>query len=220
MHSSMAVSYDGIRLVIDCGEDWLGQVSSWQAEAILVTHAHPDHAGGLRQGAPCPVYATAESWEILADFQVREPRVVALRQPFEIGGVRLEAFRVEHSVRAPAVGYRMTAGEVAIFYVPDVVWIRDREEALSGCRVYVGDGATLTRSMVRKSDDTLIGHTPVRTQLTWCQKMGVPRAIITHCGSEIVAGARDEIEARLGEMADKRGVKAQIAYDGWEVVLS
>ena len=62
---------------------------------------------------------------------------------------------MEHSTRAPAVGYRMTAGEVAIFYVPDVVWIHAREEALSGCKVYVGDGATLTRSMVRKSGDTL-----------------------------------------------------------------
>jgi hypothetical protein len=126
---------------------------------------------------------------------------------------------VEHSARAPAVGYRVTAGEVTIFYVPDVVWIHEREEALSACKAYVGDGATMTRSMVRKSDGTLIGHTPVRTQLTWCQKAGVPRAIITHCGSEIVAGDRDTIEARLREMADQRGVEAQIARDGWEVVL-
>ena len=47
----------------------------------------------------------------------------------------------------------------------------------------------------------------------------MPRAIIAHCGSEIVAGERDEIEARLAKMADERGVKAQIAHDGWEVVL-
>jgi phosphoribosyl 1,2-cyclic phosphodiesterase len=219
MHSSMAVSYHDARLVIDCGEDWLGEISSWQAKAIVVTHAHPDHAGGLREGARCPVYATAESWQIMEDFAIEERRLVPLRQPFEIGGLRLEAFRVEHSARAPAVGYRVTAGQVSIFYVPDVVWIHEREKALLGCKLYVGDGATLTRSMVRKSDDTLIGHTPVRTQLTWCRKMGVPRAIITHCGSEIVAGDRDEIEARLGEMADERGVRAQIAHDGWEVVL-
>lgn len=218
-HSSLQVSYYDTRLVIDCGEDWLGEVSSWKVQAIAVTHAHPDHAGGLREGAPCPVYATAESWQTMEDFAIEARQVVTLRAPFEVDGIRLEAFGVEHSTRAPAVGYRVTAGEVIIFYVPDVVWIRQREEALSGCRVYVGDGATMTRSMVRKSNDSLIGHTPVRTQLTWCQKMGVPRAIITHCGSEIVAGDPQEIEAELEKMARERDVEAQIAYDGWEVVL-
>jgi phosphoribosyl 1,2-cyclic phosphodiesterase len=219
MHSSMAVSYYDTRLVIDCGEDWLGQVSSWKAKAIVVTHAHPDHAWGLKEGAPCPVYATSASWQTMDRFEIEAREVVEVRRPFEIGRIGLEAFGVEHSTRAPAVGYRVTAGEVEIFYVPDVVWINEREEALSGCKVYVGDGATLARSMVRKSDDTLIGHTPVRTQLTWCQKMGVPRAIITHCGAEIVAGDRNKIEARLKEMAGERSVEAEIAYDGLEVVL-
>jgi hypothetical protein len=32
-------------------------------------------------------------------------------------------------------------------------------------------------------------------QIGWCAKEGVPRAIITHCGSEIVAG--DEMELVL-----------------------
>lgn len=219
MHSSLQVSYYDTRLAIDCGEDWLGRVSSWQVQAIVVTHAHPDHAWGLKEGAPCPVYATTESWEIMDGFDIEERRVVEPRQPFWIGDVRLEAFPVAHSTRAPAVGYRLAAGQVDVFYVPDVVWIEQREEALTGCKVYVGDGATMARSMVRKSDGVLIGHTPVRTQLTWCQKMGVPRAIITHCGAEIVAGDRDEIEARLKEMADKRHIEASIAYDGLEVVL-
>lgn len=219
MHSSMAVSYYDTRLVIDCGEDWLGAVPSWNADAIVVTHAHPDHAWGLKGGAPCPVYATADSWQTMGSFEIEGREVVEVRRPFEIGGIRLEAFGVEHSTRAPAVGYRVMAGEVEIFYVPDVVWINQREEALRGCKLYVGDGATMARSMVRKRDDTLIGHTPVRTQLTWCQKMGVPRAIITHCGSEIVAGDQSEIEACLQKMADERSVEAEIAHDGLEVVL-
>ncbi len=28
--------------------------------AIVVIHAHPDHAWGLRDGAPCPVWATED----------------------------------------------------------------------------------------------------------------------------------------------------------------
>jgi ribonuclease BN (tRNA processing enzyme) len=218
-HSSLQLSYYGKRVVIDCGEDWLGGVNEWKVQGILLTHAHPDHAFGLKEGAPCPVYATESSWSHLDGFEIEERRVIALREPFEIAGMQFEAFPVAHSTRAPAVGYRVTAGQVAIFYVPDVVWIRDREAALSGAKLYVGDGATITRSMVRKIDDALIGHTPVRTQLTWCQKMGVPKMIITHCGAEIVDGDERTLGAEIRRMAEERGVSVEIAHDGLDVVL-
>jgi phosphoribosyl 1,2-cyclic phosphodiesterase len=219
MHSSMMVSYYGKSVVIDCGADWLGKVEGWDAEAIVVTHAHPDHAQGLEQGAPCPVYATEEAWEGMEDFDIRDRRVVSPREPTEIAGIGFEAFPVDHSSRAPAVGYRIVAGQVTIFYVPDVVWIRDREGAMSGAALYVGDGATVTHSMVRRIEGALIGHTPARTQLTWCQKTGVPRAIFTHCGAEIVEDADQTVQAKLQGLAKDREVEVQIAYDGLEVVL-
>jgi hypothetical protein len=65
----------------------------------------------------------------------------------------------------------------------------------------------------------LIGHSPVRTQLTWCQKEGVPHAIITHCGSEIVAGDAREIAAKIRSMAAERRVDVQIAHDGMKLTL-
>ena len=219
MHSSLQVSYYGQGVIIDCGEDWLGEVGDWRVQAILVTHAHPDHAFGLKSGAPCPVYATGDSWDRMENLEIEERRVINSRKPTEIAGMTFEAFPVDHSTLAPAVGYRVTAGRVTIFYAPDVVWIRDREGALSGARLYVGDGATLTRSMVRKSDDALIGHTPVRTQLTWCQKLDVPTMIVTHCGSEIVEGDERTLGAKVRELARERGVEVEIAHDGLEVVL-
>jgi hypothetical protein len=107
----------------------------------------------------------------------------------------------------------------AIFYVPDVVYIHDREQALKGAKLYVGDGATVIRSMVRRRGDALFGHAPIRTQLTWCQKEGVPRAIFTHYGTELVAGDEPSLVARIEEMARERRVRAEVAYDGMEVVL-
>jgi phosphoribosyl 1,2-cyclic phosphodiesterase len=218
-HTTLKVSYYGRAVAIDCGEDWLGLVDDWDVGAIVVTHAHPDHAWGLKEGAPCPVYATAEAWETMDGYDLAEREVLVPRQPTEIEGLTFEAFPVDHSTRAPAVGYRITAGAVTVFYVPDVVWIRDREAALSGAQVYVGDGATMRRSMVRKIEGALIGHTPVRTQLTWCKKEGVPRAIITHCGGEIVEGDERTLGAEIRQLAEERGIEARIAYDGLEVVL-
>jgi len=134
-------------------------------------------------------------------------------------GITFEAFPVEHSILSPAVGYRVSAGRARIFYAPDLIFIHERSAALKDVQLYIGDGATVTRSFIRKRGKALIGHSSVRTQLTWCQKEGVPRAIITHCGSEIVTGDEREISAKLRAIAAERGVEVRIAYDGMKVTL-
>lgn len=219
MHTSMLVAYYGRRVMIDCGEDWRGHVGEVDPDAIVLTHAHPDHAWGLKDGAPCPVHATEETWEDIGDYPIAARRTVVPRQPVEIEGITFEAFAVEHSTRAPAVGYRVTAGRVTVFYAPDLVYIHEREAALKGCRLYIGDGATMEQSFVRKQGEHLIGHTPVRTQLTWCRKLGVPEAIVTHCGSQIVEGDAAEIVAQLEAWGRERGVSVTLAHDGMTRVL-
>jgi hypothetical protein len=101
----------------------------------------------------------------------------------------------------------VSAGRACIFYVPDLVFIHDRAAALKNVQIYIGDGATVTRSFIRRRGNTLIGHTPVRTQLSWCEKEGVPLAIITHCSSEIVTGDERNLSAKLqaGCRASRRG---------------
>jgi phosphoribosyl 1,2-cyclic phosphodiesterase len=106
MHSALLLGYKGRQLLIDCGEDWLHEIHRLQPrpDAILVTHAHPDHAGGLRNGAPCPVFATVEAWQEMAKHAIVERRAILPRHQFRIGSFIIEAFPVVHSVRAPAVG--------------------------------------------------------------------------------------------------------------------
>ena len=222
MHTSLEVSYRGSRIMVDAGEDWLGRLEEVGPDAIVVTHAHPDHAWGLEEGSPCPVWATEETWEEIGDYPIDDEQrhVVEAREPFEPAeDIVFEAFTVEHSTRAPAVVYRISAGVVTVFYGPDMVYIHEREEALRGCSVFIGDGATMKRSFVRKQGENLIGHTPVYTQLGWCAKEGVTRAIITHCGSQIVEGDERTLGATLREWADERGIEAEFAHDGMEVVL-
>lgn len=218
-HSSLLVAYRHRKVMIDCGEDWAGRVHDLRPHAIVLTHAHPDHAWGLEDGAPCPVYATAETWQDIEAYPIQERHTVAPREPSTVAGITFEAFPVEHSTRCPAVGYRVHGGRVVAFYVPDVVYIHGREAALEGTKLYVGDGATLGRPLVRKRGERLIGHTPVRTQLTWCGKAGVPRALFTHCGSQLVNGDERSLGAQVRQWGQERGVEAGIAHDGMEVVL-
>ena len=204
--------------MIDCGADWLGRLKRVDPTAIVATHAHSDHAAGLAKGAPCPVYATAETWSKLERYPVADRRSVRSREPFRIGKIRLEAFPVEHSLLAPAVGYRVTAGRVAVFYVPDLASIHDRGDTLRGVALYIGDGATVTRSMVRRRGHSLIGHAPIAAQLRWCKEERIVRAIFTHCGSEIVRSEPRAIETRVKRLGLDQGVDASLARDG--LVLS
>src|SRR5438034_1087533 len=219
MHTSLLVSYRRAKVMIDCGLDWLGKFQRLHPAAIVLTHAHPDHAWGLKNGAPCPVYAPQKTWHTLKHCDIQDRHLIKERMPTKIYGITFEAFPVEHSILAPAVAYRVSAGRACIFFAPDLVFIRDRAAALKGVQIYIGDGATLTRPFIRKRGKTLIGHAPVRTQLMWCAKEDVPRAIISHCGSEIVTTDKRKLRAKLRAMAGKRGVETRIAHDGMKVKL-
>jgi len=220
MHTSALISSGRRPVMIDCGESWREHVVRVNPGAIVLTHAHPDHAFGLEAGSPCPVWATEETWEGIDHFPIEQKlrHVLSPRRARQIEGIRFEAFPVVHSIRAPAVGYRIHANRVGMFYVPDVAWIPDRKAAFRRIRVYVGDGATITRNMIRRHRQTgeLFGHATIRQQLGWCAEEGVPRMMVTHCGSDIVGGHEAKSAAKIREIALERGVEVEIARDGME----
>jgi ribonuclease BN (tRNA processing enzyme) len=215
----VTVDGGGGRVLIDCGEDWLGHAASLRPVAILLSHTHDDHAAGLKRGAPCGVYASAEAWSTMARWPLSVRYVVPARHPFALAGLLVEAWPVEHSVLAPAVGYRVTAGASRIFYVPDVAYLPNPVAALRGVDVYIGDGATLERPLIRWRGAVRIGHATIGTQLRWCAAAGVKEAIFTHCGSEIVRSNPRDITVALEVTAREHGIRAQFAYDGLSITV-
>ena len=101
-----------------------------------------------------------------------------------------------------------------MFYVPDVAWLPNAVKTLHGIEVYVGDGATIKRSMVRRRGKVLIGHAAITTQLDWCKKAGVEQAVFTHCGSQIVRGDARRLDALIRGLGRDYGIVARLAHDG------
>lgn len=218
-HSALLVQCGRQSIMIDCGADWLRSVTRLSPSAIVLTHGHPDHAQGLARGAPCPVFATEETWALLGAYPIADRRVIRANVPFKLGALALTAYPVVHSIRAPAVGYRVARGKTSFFYVPDLVSIEDRQRALRSIDLYIGDGATVGRPIVRHRQGRAIGHSPIRVQLDWCREEGVGDAIFTHCGTQIVTGNPKQLNELVTGLGEDRGVAARIACDGMHVTL-
>jgi phosphoribosyl 1,2-cyclic phosphodiesterase len=125
--SLLVETRDGKRILVDCGPDFAHQRREFKVgipDAILITHPHFDHIGGLDDlnvyrlpgGLPIPVYAHPDCWTAIKHTKgfgyLVEPLGLVSEEhlrPFEdfsIGSVTVTPFPVEHSPHAPgAVGY-------------------------------------------------------------------------------------------------------------------
>lgn len=153
-HTSLMLIHKNKKIMIDCGETFLKKLNKIKPDHIVITHAHPDHAFGLKNGCKCFVWATKEAWKTLKGFPIEKKYRKIIKKKQKIANITFEAFKVIHSIKAPAVGYKISIGKKHFFYVPDVLWIENRHKAFKNILFYIGDGAALLRNMVRKVDSS------------------------------------------------------------------
>ncbi len=156
---------------------------------------------------------------MIRHFPIADRRNLSIRRETVIAGVRFEPFQVDHSDRAPAVGFRISLDTQRIFYVPDVARIQNAASVLRGVGLYVGDGASLKHSIIRQKERATVGHASIVAQLAWCAKAGIRSVIFTHCGSGIVRDRDRRLDIVLKRLAAEHGIGARIASDGDELVL-
>ena len=212
MESVLQISYRKTSILIDWGSDWLEYIPPL-VDGLLITHAHSDHVGGLKEGFPTAVYTTEDTLERIQRYPL-DVVPIFNKKKFSIGSLTIEPFEVYHSLRAPAVGFKITGGKKTLFYVSDLVGIVD-PRVLRGVDLYIGDGAIISRNLLKRTKDgTPTGHCSIREQLLWCKKYGIGKAIFTHCGSEIVKGSPQVIQEKIDALEEETGIKTLIAHDG------
>jgi ribonuclease BN (tRNA processing enzyme) len=216
-HSAFTVEAGGFRLLCDFGENRRGLLGSIRPDAIVVSHAHPDHAWGLAEGTMVPVYASRTTHDIVDDLPIGKRIVLPPGRRRRVGPFSVTLFPVVHSVRCPCTAIRVEAEDRTLVYSGDVVSFPEPGRALQGATIYVGDGSTLTGSLVRRhKSGVLIGHTTVRAQLGWLGRHAVPRAIFAHFGKGPIEMGDDALRRRIAGLAREKapGCEVQIATDG------
>lgn len=218
-NSSLLIEYKGKKLLIDWGVSHKDEKLP-DVDIVLLTHCHPNHSGAadkLVHKKTIMNKTTAaklrkipfEDVEVINDNEIKD---------FVFGPFKITAFPAMHSIIYPMTCYKVK-GDSTIAYCPDVLWIRKRTKLLKGVDIYIGDGSSVSRSVVRearKEQHEVFGHASILAQLKWCKIEDIPRAIFTHFGEEVIKeGGEKTIE--LLEPKFKNGVVFKFAYDGLNI---
>jgi len=211
-HTCLLLDAGEARVLIDRGDSWRGAQLPEYGIALL-THGHPDHVGGFRETERADDTLVAErSRPGLPDW-AKSFRLLESEKPAGVAW-----FAVEHATRCLAVGYRIETDVGDVVVCPDVLSVPNRESALKGAALYVGDGSALSRSLVRRAPNgDLVGHASIALQVRWCEEAGIPRAIFVHFGKECIDMGDEKLRDALGGLSER--VRVEAATDGQEFVI-
>lgn len=145
LRTSAVVSVNGKNILIDCGPDFRQQVlraGIGRIDAVLITHIHYDHTGGIDDLRPfggkhtLPIYlepSVAEGIRTRLPYCFGDhlyPGVPNIRlqeigiEPFSIEDIEVTPIRVMH-YKLPILGYRIGG----LVYITDALTIPDEEYA-------------------------------------------------------------------------------------------
>jgi phosphoribosyl 1,2-cyclic phosphate phosphodiesterase len=209
LRTSAYIEYEGLKLVIDAGPDFRQQMlreDICKIDAILLTHQHKDHTGGLDdvraynyfQHIGMPIYSEERVQNSLRQeyaYAFKEEKYPGVpdydlhtidENPFTIKEIEIIPIRAMHYT-LPVLGFRF--GKLG--YITDANYISDAEiEKLKGVSVFVIN--TIRR-------EPHISHFSLSQAIAVCEKVGAQRSFLTHlshqieCHSELAKALPDGI---------------------------
>ena len=215
---SLFVEIDDKKILIDCGPDFRQQMLANpvdRIDAVLITHEHYDHVGGIDDLRPFCKYGAVNLYAekyVSDDIKSRIPYVfeenkypgvpdISLHeidiQPFEINGLKITPIRLLHG-RLPIFGYRI--GKMA--FLTDLKTIPEEEfSKLEDLDVLVINALHFKEH---------ISHETVPDALKNIERIKPKRAFLIHMGHRF--GLHAVMEKQMPE-------NVFVAYDGLKINL-
>jgi phosphoribosyl 1,2-cyclic phosphodiesterase len=220
--SSLLVASGAARLLVDATSQLDEQIQAVTSlDAVLLTHAHRDAAGGLpvldrwcaeHHRGPVPLLGSQQAIAVL---EARKRRLRSVRpSPVEpgrsrrIAGLAVTAVEVPHArdPRYRTYAWRISDGGAALVYASDIAAVEPPLARLArGVQVLVIDGAMWRRR--------LFSHLTIDRELPALCRWPVERILLTQIGR--TAPRHEEFARAVGELCSK----AAPAFDGMTVEL-
>ena len=207
LRSSAIVNINDVNILIDCGPDFRQQMLISQTEkidAILITHHHQDHVGGIDdvrpynflQNSAIEVYASKESIRAIKNSysyvfaQNRYPSSPLINtntityEAFEIKGIKINPIKVMHG-NMEIMGFKI--GKLA--YITDASFIENSEiEKIKNCN-------TLIINALRH--EAYYTHFNLEQALEMAKIVNAKKTYFTHISHQM--GLHQEINDKLPE---------------------
>lgn len=219
LRTSALLEVEGWNILFDIGPDFRQQMlreDVGRLDAILITHAHRDHVGGLDdirsfnyvQHSKMDVYLNAEArFAIERDYHyIFEPHqypglpeadLHTVEAPFTAAGVEVVPVKAMHK-DLPVLGYRIGA----MAYITDANYMAPAEIAkLKGVKVLVINALRREKHF---------SHYSLPEALAVIEEVAPERAYLTHMSHEM--GLHEEVSATLPP-------HVALAYDGLKVEI-